>query len=240
MVHKKPSDPAISVVEHARYPLLWNLAEEIAKQEDKVVEACWLAIMDAFWDGELPELFVFVERSGAVAGRELMPLPPRDVLAGHLLGRLGDNSPGAGELSEWIAELLGWTLQDYRREAEPFCTYVARDVRFGLAVKRADFEQWRARRPQKEQEHTPAFEPSATTEEKRKRRRGPEPGTLRRYEEADSKLIPELKQIMVAQHKSSSAAALVLAEANKIAGTGSPGSRAKRLAAHYRKRIFRN
>jgi hypothetical protein len=225
----------IRVTEHAQYTLLWDLAEEMAKQEGKNAEACWVAIMDAFWGGELPELLVFAERRGGIPGRDLMPLPSRDALAGHLLGRieLGDETTDAGELSKWIAELQGWTLHDYQRESEPFRTYVARDVRFGLAVKHAAFEQWRARRPRMGQEHTPAFEPSGARQENRKRRRGPKPGTLRRYEASDKELIPELERIMLTQNKSATAAARALAETSKNAGTGSKESRAKRLVEYY-------
>ncbi len=69
------------------------------------------------------------------------------------------------------------------------------------------------------------------------KRRGPEPGTLRRYEAADRELFTELEQIMADQQKSRSAAALDLAQAGRIAGVGSPESRAKRLAAlHKRER----
>src|SRR6266567_5127536 len=60
------------------------------------------------------------------------------------------------------------------------------------------------------------------------KRRGPEPGTLRRYEAADRELFTELERIMADQQKSRSAAALDLAQAGRIAGVGSPESRAKR------------
>jgi len=71
----------------------------------------------------------------------------------------------------------------------------------------------------------------------REARFGPEPGTLRRYEDADCKLFPELEQIMIKEQKSRSAAARALAEAGKVAGVGTTESRAKRLAAlHKRER----
>jgi hypothetical protein len=68
-----------------------------------------------------------------------------------------------------------------------------------------------------------------------KKRFGPEPGTLRRYEAADRKLFPELERIMAEKRKSLSAAAFDLAEADQIDGTGTPQSRAKRLAALYKR-----
>jgi hypothetical protein len=68
-----------------------------------------------------------------------------------------------------------------------------------------------------------------------KRRFGPEPGTLRRYDDADRKLFPELERIMAEKQKSLSAAAFDLAEADQIDGTGTPQSRAKRLAALYKR-----
>jgi hypothetical protein len=69
----------------------------------------------------------------------------------------------------------------------------------------------------------------------RKRRFGPKPGTLRRYEAADRALFPELERIMAEKQKSLSAATFDLAEADQIDGTGTPQSRAKRLAALYKR-----
>jgi hypothetical protein len=66
---------------------------------------------------------------------------------------------------------------------------------------------------------------------------GPERGKLRRYEAADRELFPELEQIMAKKQKSRSAAALDLAQTGRVAGVGTPDSRAKRLAAlHKRER----
>ena len=225
----------IPVTEHHLYGLLWDIAEVVGKQEHKSAEGCWLAIMNAFWDGELPALYVFVTRRGAVPGRELMPLPSRDVLAGHLLGRVkqvNDLSAGVMELSEWIAELHGWTLQDYQRQPEPFCTYAAHNATLGFAVPRADFDQWRAK-PQKEKKESPTPQPPAVPKAKTKRRPGPKPGKLRRYEAADRALFPELEQIMATRKMSVSRAAFVLAEAGNIEGAGALESRAKRLQQLY-------
>ena len=72
---------------------------------------------------------------------------------------------------------------------------------------------------------------------RRQRRFGPEPGTLRRYEDADRALFSDLERIMVEKQKSPSAAALELAQAGQVKGFGTPESRAKRLAAlHKRER----
>ena len=134
MTRKKSQPPpqTIPVAQHRDYTLLWDLADQLAKQAAKSDEACWLVLMDAFWGGELPALFVFVPRR---AGRELMVLPPRDVLAGHLLGRVRP--------IERFAKLQGWRLRDYQCDAI-FGGYVARDpaARFGLALQRAHFDQW--------------------------------------------------------------------------------------------------
>jgi hypothetical protein len=69
----------------------------------------------------------------------------------------------------------------------------------------------------------------------RKRRYGPEPGTLRRYAADDRRLFPELKRIMNKGRMSLSAAALDLAQAGRISGIGAPQSRAKRLASLYKR-----
>ena len=134
MPRKKSQPPprTIPVAQHRDYTLLWDLADQLAKQAAKSDQACWLLLMDAFWRGELPALFVFVSRR---AGRELMVLPSRDVLAGHLLGRV--------KPIERFAKLQGWRLRGY--QCDPiFGGYVARDpdARFGLALQRADFDQW--------------------------------------------------------------------------------------------------
>ena len=67
----------------------------------------------------------------------------------------------------------------------------------------------------------------------RKRRFGPEPGKLRRYEAGDRALFPELERIMAEKQNSLSAAALELAEAGQVKGPGTALSRSKRLAALY-------
>ena len=69
----------------------------------------------------------------------------------------------------------------------------------------------------------------------RKRRYGPEPGTLRRYAADDRRLFRELKRIMNRERKSLTAAALDLAQADRIAGVGTAKSRAKRLAGLYQR-----
>ena len=71
----------------------------------------------------------------------------------------------------------------------------------------------------------------------RKKRFGPEPGTLRRYNDADRALFSDLERIMAEKQKSVTAAALDLAQTGRIAGVGTPESCAKRLAAlHKRER----
>jgi hypothetical protein len=219
----------IAVAEHRAYALLWDLAEQMAGQDGKTAESCWGAIINAFWDGELPALFVFVRRR---LGRELMRLPPRDVLAGHLLGRVAhvNHESASTLLYEWIAELRGWALQDYQQQPEPFCGFVARDTHVGLAIPSADFDQWRGKRLHKPQGRTLSEQSMVRT---RKRRYGPQPGTLRRYEKSDRKLFAKLKKIMSTQHKSATAAAYVLAESGEVEGIGTNRSRAMRLAALY-------
>jgi hypothetical protein len=63
-------------------------------------------------------------------------------------------------------------------------------------------------------------------------RRGPAPGTLDRFGEADRALYRELKRIVRAG-KSVNAAATELAEAGKVKGSGTDASRAKRLATRF-------
>ena len=67
----------------------------------------------------------------------------------------------------------------------------------------------------------------------RKKRFGPEPGKVRRYETGDRALYPELERIRAEKQKSLSAAAFELAEAGQIKGSGTAQSRARRLAALY-------
>jgi len=64
------------------------------------------------------------------------------------------------------------------------------------------------------------------------RRRGPQPGSSR-LAAADRRLFDELEKIILDQSLSPTAAALKLAEAKRVAGVGSPDSRAKRLAGRF-------
>jgi hypothetical protein len=66
-----------------------------------------------------------------------------------------------------------------------------------------------------------------------RRRRGPQPGTINRHGPADRNLFPEIERL--AKEKGSiTAATRQLAEESKVAGTGTPKSRAARLAKAYR------
>jgi hypothetical protein len=69
----------------------------------------------------------------------------------------------------------------------------------------------------------------------KKKRRGPKPGALRRYDAADRELFPELERIMKDRQMSPTAAAHALAEDGKVKGSGTNDSRAKRLAALYQR-----
>ncbi len=69
----------------------------------------------------------------------------------------------------------------------------------------------------------------------RKRRRGPEPGSVDRFGESDEALFPEIDRIRRESRKSIHAATLELASAGRIEGTGTEASRAKRLASRYQK-----
>jgi hypothetical protein len=154
---------------------------------------------------------------------------------------------------EWLTRLLAFKDADW---AAIISQYLAH-----CWMPRAFSESWFAKH--RMEPRPPRFEPrrqtpSATTQPsvtkvgntvaqpaivhtvsdaRRKRRFGPEPGTLRRYENADRALFPELERIMVGNQKSRSAAALELAQAGQVKGFGAAQSRAKRLAElHKRER----
>jgi hypothetical protein len=69
-----------------------------------------------------------------------------------------------------------------------------------------------------------------------RRRKGPKPGTVDRYGEADRALYHEMKRL-IPEYGSVEGAALELARDKKVAGLGTstPESRARRLARRYRK-----
>ena len=67
----------------------------------------------------------------------------------------------------------------------------------------------------------------------RRGRRGPAPGAVDRYREVDRALFPEIRRIMRREGKSLYAAALKLAEMDKVKGAGTPISRAKRIAKRF-------
>jgi hypothetical protein len=64
------------------------------------------------------------------------------------------------------------------------------------------------------------------------RKKGPERGTLRRYEAADRTLFSEM-ETMIEKGMSPTAAAQALADERKLAGVGDPKSRAKRLTSLF-------
>jgi hypothetical protein len=64
--------------------------------------------------------------------------------------------------------------------------------------------------------------------------RGPKPGTVRRYDDADCRLFCEIKRLMREEQLTITAACQRIAEAGGVAGTGTPKSRAARLAGVYR------
>ena len=80
-----------------------------------------------------------------------------------------------------------------------------------------------------------ASEPSVLPGETAKGKRGPKPGTVRRYAESDRALFPDIERLTKDKHTSANAAALELANQGKVAGTGLPESRSKRLANLYLK-----
>ena len=125
----------IPLTKQANYELVWDLAGDMAARTSRTAEACWHQIIAAYWIGNLStELFCFTRPKGSGApGRALFALPSRDVLAEHLLGHERAINTSA------LAELSGWGLNDYQKH-EPFRFYVARDPRFGLALRRTDFD----------------------------------------------------------------------------------------------------
>jgi hypothetical protein len=153
----EPSPPprTIPAAQHQNYILLCDCAAEMAKDGEKV-ETCWRTLFNAFWRGELPALFVFTRQplSGPddlrghgvlYRPRDLLQLPPRDVLAGYFLGHEPTLDAAA------FAELEGWTLQDYQQLPEPFCTYIniARDPPdLGLAISETAFRRSQSSPPQ--------------------------------------------------------------------------------------------
>jgi hypothetical protein len=68
----------------------------------------------------------------------------------------------------------------------------------------------------------------------RRPRRGPVPGTVSRYAAADRALFDEITRLIRDGAGSATAAALQLAIAGKVAGTGIPESRAARLVKAYK------
>ena len=64
---------------------------------------------------------------------------------------------------------------------------------------------------------------------KKKRPRGPSPGTIDRYGEADKELFPVMEK-MIQEGQTAEGAALALARNNEVRGVGTPESRATRLA----------
>jgi hypothetical protein len=69
------------------------------------------------------------------------------------------------------------------------------------------------------------------------KRRGPKPGTIDRYGKADRALFPRVTKLMKSEQLTRLGAANRLAEAGKVAGTGTIESRARRLANRHRNEV---
>jgi hypothetical protein len=74
----------------------------------------------------------------------------------------------------------------------------------------------------------------STSSKGKAQRRGPLPGTIDRYN--DESLFPEMDRMTHEERMSVHAAALELAYNDKVAGSGTNESRARRLAKHYRQK----
>ena len=130
---RQPRIKTIPPAKHKNYALMWDMADEMARESGKPAEACWLQLIAAFWTGKLSKkLFRFAHPKGGAVGHVLVAWASRDVLAKHLLGHQRNINADA------FGELAGWTLNDYQKEGEPFC----RNPSFGLAVPRTNFQRW--------------------------------------------------------------------------------------------------
>jgi hypothetical protein len=67
-----------------------------------------------------------------------------------------------------------------------------------------------------------------------RRKRGPKPDTIRRFDKADRSLFPEIDRLMQTR-MSLHAATLELAREKRVAGTGTDESKAARLRRAYRR-----
>jgi hypothetical protein len=65
-------------------------------------------------------------------------------------------------------------------------------------------------------------------------RRGPKPGTVRRYDDVDRSLFGEIERLGREEQLTITAACQRIAEGGKVAGNGTANSRAARLAKVYR------
>ena len=68
------------------------------------------------------------------------------------------------------------------------------------------------------------------------KRRGPKPGTVKRFDSADRALFQEIERLMK-EEQTLTKVTKQLADEGKIAGVGSPASRAKRLARAFQKDV---
>jgi hypothetical protein len=213
--------------EHDKFKLLWELADDVAKQDGGTPENSWLRLMDAFWRGELPTLFCFTRRKGGLEGRNLMQLPAREIIAGHLR-----DSRDRGDHDE----LLGWTVQDYQRH-EPFASYVTRHPRFGLAIPLQDFTRLRENMLSVSvvAPLNPRRNLATAAKSEQRPRRGPAPGTVDRYGDADRALFSEMEGQIKTNQISPLEAARILAQHGRVKGRGTQETRARRLADRYRR-----
>jgi transposase-like protein len=76
--------------------------------------------------------------------------------------------------------------------------------------------------------------------QQRRGRRGPVPGKIARYQQADEALFPELRRLLNEEHKTLTAATQELAWQGKVGGPATPESKAKRLQRAFRNSLLLN
>ena len=165
--------------------------------------------------GKQDNIYDLVERASARHGI------PRLQLWQEVAKALTENELRALNLSARLNPVGGPTIADwlpgFRAAVDRF-----NDPHSGMArilkhiiVRRADFERW--------------------LRKANRVRRGPQSGATG-YQRSDRKMFPRIgRLIREAKAGSPYGAALILAREGRLGGAGAPESRAKRLAARYRK-----
>ena len=136
----------MSADEFGQYTLLWDAADNMACCNGQTPDRNWLALMDAFWQGELAPRGLTYFYPAPSPGQEFVNYDYHALVDMLLDHRAVEN----GYVS--VDSLRHWRLADYQNLPPQFRIVFERDLegRLGLALLTVELDAWRQGRDRKD------------------------------------------------------------------------------------------